>query len=80
MGSPPMKANKVNTFPNSLIDLTLSPKMKIAEGKGIGACSLVHNTLRVRGMLELQDGLRKLTSKSITHTNVHKRNNKLVSA
>jgi hypothetical protein len=49
MDSPPMKANKVDTFPNSLMDSIASPKMKTMEGKGVGTCSLVHNTLGVEG-------------------------------
>jgi len=28
---------------------TTSPKMKIAEGKGVGACFLAHSTLGVKG-------------------------------
>jgi len=31
------------------MDLTTSPKVKIMEGEGIGACSLAHSTLRVKG-------------------------------
>jgi hypothetical protein len=33
--------------PSSLMDSTMSPKMKIAEGKGVGAHSLIHNTSEV---------------------------------
>jgi hypothetical protein len=29
--------------------LTASPKVKIIEGKGVGACSLAHNTSGVEG-------------------------------
>jgi hypothetical protein len=72
MDSPPLKANKANTLPYSLMDLTVSPKVKIVEGEGVGVRSLAHNMLGVKGMFELQDGLRRLTSKLITHTNVHK--------
>ncbi len=35
--------------PNSLMDLTTSPKVKTIEGKGVGAHSLVRNTLGVEG-------------------------------
>ncbi len=38
-----------NAPPNSLMDLTTSPKVKTTEGKGIGARSPVHNTLGVKG-------------------------------
>jgi len=31
------------------MDSTASLKMKIAKGKGVGACSLTHNTLGVEG-------------------------------
>jgi hypothetical protein len=48
MDSPPMKANKVDTFLNSLMDSTASPKMKTTE-RGVGTCSLAHNTLGVEG-------------------------------
>jgi hypothetical protein len=51
------------------------------EGEGVGARSLVHNTSGVEGGVEaLGWGLRRLTSKSITHMDLHKPNNKLVSA
>ncbi len=35
--------------PNSLMDSTLSPKVKIAKGEGVGAHSLTRNTLGVEG-------------------------------
>jgi len=55
--------------------------VNIAEGKGIGACILAHSTSRVERYLgALGWGLRRLTSNSITHTDLHKSNNKLVSA
>jgi hypothetical protein len=31
------------------MDSTISPKVKTMKGKGIGACSLTHNTLGVKG-------------------------------
>jgi len=59
----------------------MSPKVKTTEGEGIGVCSLVHNTSGIKGHAEAPRwGLRKLTSKSITHTGLHKPNNKVVSA
>ncbi len=55
--------------------------MKIAEGEGVGARSLARNTLGVEGRVgALGHGLGRMTSKSITHTDLHKLNNKLVSA
>jgi hypothetical protein len=48
---------------------------------GIGVHSMVHNTLRVEGHARVLGwGLGRVTSKSITHTNLHKPNNKLVNA
>jgi len=49
MDSLPMKANKTNAFPNSLMDSTTSPKMKTSEGKKVGARSSAFNTLGVEG-------------------------------
>ncbi len=54
--------------------------MKIAEGEGVGALSLARSTSRVEGCAgALRWGLGILTSKSITHMDLHKLNNKLVS-
>jgi hypothetical protein len=39
----------VDTPPSSLMDSTANPKVKTTEGKGVGARSLVHNILRVKG-------------------------------
>jgi hypothetical protein len=56
-------------------------KVKILEGQGVGACSLVRNTLGVEGHIGAPKwGLGKMTRKSITHMDLHKLNNKLVSA
>jgi hypothetical protein len=63
------------------MDSTVSPKGKTMEGKGIGACSLVRSTSGVEGHVgALGWGLGRLTSNSITHTDLHKPNHKLVSA
>jgi hypothetical protein len=35
------------------MDLTSNPKVTTLKEKGVGACSLAHNTSRVEGMLEL---------------------------
>jgi hypothetical protein len=51
------------------------------EGQGVGARSLAHNTLGVEGHVgALGWALGRVTSKSITHTDLHKPNNKLFSA
>jgi hypothetical protein len=61
------------------MDSTVSQKVKIMEGEGVGARSLVHNTLGVEGHAEaLRLGLGWVTSKLITHTDLHKLNNKLI--
>jgi hypothetical protein len=63
------------------MDSTVSPKMKTTKGEGIDARSLACNTLGVEGRAKaLGRGLGRLTRKLITHTDLHKPNNKLVSA
>ncbi len=70
-----------DTLPSSLMDLIVSPKVTIMEGEGVGAHSLICSTLGVeRHVRALGWGLRRLTSKLITYMNMHKLNNKLVSA
>jgi hypothetical protein len=60
------------------MDSTANPKV-ITEGKGVGAHSLAHSTLGVERHAGLPRWvLRKLTSNSITYTDLHKPNNKLV--
>ncbi len=49
-----------NTPPSSLMDSIASPKVKTAEGEGVRARSLAHNTLGQRGVLELRDGTKKI--------------------
>ncbi len=62
------------------MDSIASPKVMITEGKRVGARSLAHNTFGVEGHVGAPKwGLGRSTSKSITHTNLHKPNNKLVS-
>jgi len=66
---------------NSLIDSTTSPKVKTTKRKGVGVHSLARSTSGVEGHVgALGQGLGRLTSNSITHTDLHKPNNKLVSA
>jgi hypothetical protein len=63
------------------MDSTASLKVKTTKGKGVGAHSLAHNTLGVEGHVGVPGwGLGRMISKSITHTNLHKLNNKLVNA
>jgi hypothetical protein len=67
--------------PKLLMDSTTSPKVMTTEWEGVGARSLARNTSGVKGCVgTLRWRLRRLTSKSITHTDLHKLNNKLVSA
>jgi hypothetical protein len=63
------------------MDTTASPKIKTMEGERVWARSLTHNTLKVEGSVgALGWGLGRLTNKSITHMDLHKPNNNLVSA
>jgi hypothetical protein len=63
------------------MDSTMSPKVRITERKKIGPCSLAYNASGVEGRVGIPRwGLGRLISKSITHMDLHKRNNKLVSA
>jgi len=65
--------------PSFLMDSIVNPKVKITEEEGIGVHFLAHNTLGVEGCAGAPgSGLGRLTSKSITHMNLHKLNNKLV--
>jgi hypothetical protein len=69
----------VGWTPSSLMDSTTSPKIKTTEREGVGAHSLVCNTLGVEGHARAPGwGLGRLTNKSITHMDLHKPNNKLV--
>jgi len=55
--------------------------VKTTEGEGVGARSLVRSTLGVEERAGAPGwGLGRLISNSITHTDLHKPNNKLVSA
>jgi hypothetical protein len=61
--------------------LTISPEVKTIKGERVGVRSLVRNTFGVEGHVgALGWGLGRLTSNSIIHTDLHKPNNKLVSA
>jgi hypothetical protein len=48
---------------SSLMDSTMSPKVKTSEGEEIGACSLAHSTSGVEGhVVILEWGLQRLIS------------------
>jgi hypothetical protein len=72
---------KSDAPPNSLIDSIASPKVETSKGERIKVCSLIHNTSGVEGCVgALEWGLGRVTSESIIHMDLHKPNNKLVSA
>jgi len=55
--------------------------MKTMKEKGVGVRSLVRNTLGVKKHIRPPRwGLEQVTSESIIHMDLHKLNNKLVSA
>jgi hypothetical protein len=62
-----------------LMDSIVNPKVKTMEVEGVGAHSLFRNILGVEWHARAPRlGLRRLTNNLITHTNLHKPNNKLV--
>ncbi len=70
-----------DTLLSSLMDLIASPKVTTMEGEGVGVRSLVCSILGVEGCVKAPGwGPGRLTSKSISNMNMHKPNNKLVSA
>jgi hypothetical protein len=63
------------------MDSTTSPKVNTTKGEGVRARSLVHSTSGVEGHVGAPGwGLGRLISNSIIHTDLHKLDNKLVSA
>jgi hypothetical protein len=69
-----------DTPPNSFMDSIAKPKVKTSK-RGVGVCSLACSTLGVKGRGGAPRwGLGILTSNSITHTDLHKPNHKVVSA
>jgi hypothetical protein len=53
-----------------LMDSIVNPKVKIMEREWVGVCSLACNILKIEGHVGVSGlELRKLTSKSIIHTN-----------
>ncbi len=62
------------------MDSTASPKVKTLKKEAVGVPSLARNISRVeRHVGAPRWGSKRLTSNLITHTNLHKPNNKLVS-
>jgi hypothetical protein len=59
---------------SSLMDSTMSPKVKTTEGKGVGS----HHFGGRGACWSFEMGLGRLTSISLTHTDLQKPNNKLV--
>jgi hypothetical protein len=71
----------VDAPPSSLMDSTVNPKVKTTKGEKVGAHSLVRSISKVEGRVGAPGwGLWRLTSKSITHMDLHKPNYKLVCA
>ncbi len=69
------------THPKLLDGFNCESKEKTLEGKGTRVRSLTRIILEVEGCARaLRWGPGRLTSKSITHTDLHKPNNKLVNA
>jgi len=63
------------------MDSTTSPNVKTTEGEKVRVCSLVRSTFGVVGHAKAPGwGIRRLTSNSITHMDLHKPKNKLVNA
>ncbi len=59
----------------------VNPKVKTTKGERVGARFLARNILEVEGCVRAPRWrLGRLTSNSITHTDLHKPNNKLVNA
>jgi hypothetical protein len=70
-----------DTPPHSLKGSNASPKLEITKEEAVGVCSLACNISMVEGRVGASGwGLGRVTSGSIIHTNLHKLNNKLVSA
>jgi hypothetical protein len=64
----------IDAPPSSLMDSTMSLKVKTAEGEGVGARFLACNTSTVERSVcwSSKIRLRRLTSNSIIHTDLHK--------
>jgi len=67
--TPTLGQSRVAT-PSSLMDSIVNPKVKIMEREWVGVCSLACNILKIEGHVGVSGlELRRLTSKSIIHTN-----------
>jgi hypothetical protein len=66
--------------PSSLMDSIASPKVKTMEGKELGVLFSSQHFGGRRVCWSSMMGLGRLISNSLTHTDLHKPNNKLVSA
>jgi hypothetical protein len=63
------------------MDSVAHPKVKTMKGERVGARALAYNISGVKGCVGAPRwGLRRLTSNSITHTDLHKPNNEFVNA
>jgi len=68
------------TYPKLFKGLNYKSKGEYNKSRKVWAHSLIRNTSKVEGHVGAPRwGLGRLTSKSITHTYLHKPNNKLVS-
>jgi hypothetical protein len=66
-----IKNSSSDAPPNSFMDSTANPKVKTTKREGVGAQSFAHSTLGVEGHFGAPGwGLRRMTSKSIIHTNL----------
>ncbi len=75
----PRRARSFDAPPSSLMDSIVNPNVKIMKGERVGARSLACSISGVKGHVKaLRWGLGRLTRKSITHTDLHKPNHKLV--
>jgi hypothetical protein len=67
--------------PHSLKDSNASSKVKTMEEERVGVCFLTCNIFGIKGHVGAMGWeLGRVTSKLIIHTDVHKLNNKLISA
>jgi len=75
------KGNPPDAPPSSLMNSIVNPKVKKMKGEGVGAHSLIRSISGVEGRAGASErGLKRLTSNSIIHTDLHKPNNKLINA
>jgi hypothetical protein len=80
-GFEPHETTSFDTLPSSLIDSNVSLRWKQWKDKELKARSQAHSTMGVEGRVGTPgQGLERTTSWSIIHMDLHKPNNKLVSA